>query len=143
MADALKGKGHGLRALKSLVSVHGLNAIDQRSQVARALLAWKMELLADLGGEESVSAQKLAVVEMAVRTRMFIDHVDGWLLKQPRLVLGRKKAVLPVLLQRQQMVDSLARLLKDLGLEKIPKKVPTLQEYMASKTVSVRKEGTE
>jgi hypothetical protein len=145
MASRLRGAGHGLRALKSLVNVRGLAGIDKRSQVARALLAWKKELLQDLGGEESISAQRMTLVEMAVRTRMYIDHVDGWLLEQPRLVLTRKKSVLPVLLQRQQMVDSLGRLLKELGLERIPKKVPTLQEYLASKTesVAVRKEGAE
>ena len=46
----------GLNALKARVKVRGLAAIDRRTTAARALLDWRQELVADLGGEAKVSA---------------------------------------------------------------------------------------
>jgi len=68
---------HGLNVLKARVKVRGLAAIDKRTAAARALITWRSELLADLGGAETVSAQQLALVEMAVRTRMPSGAVAG------------------------------------------------------------------
>ncbi len=122
---------HGLNALKVRVKVQGWHAIDRRTVAGQALLAWRNELLADLGGEDAVSAQELALVELATRTRLYVDSLDAWLMAQPSLVNQRKKAVLPVLRERQQLVDSLGRILGQLGLERRAKRVPTLPEYLA------------
>ncbi len=123
----------GLHALKARVKVRGLAAIDMRTTAAQALIAWRSELLTDLGGEEIVSAQQLALVEMATRTRLYVDSLDAWLMEQSSLVNRRKKAVLPVLRERQQLVDSLARILGQLGLERRAKSVPALSEYLEAK----------
>ncbi len=120
----------GLNALKARVKVRGLQAIDRRSAAARGLLAWRKELLADLGGEAAVSAQQMALVELAVRTRLYVDHLDGWLMEQPTLVNSRRRAVLPVLKERQALVDSLVRILGQLGLERKAKPVVDLQTYL-------------
>lgn len=103
---------------------------------AQTLLAWKDELLRDLGGKESVSAQKRALVDAAVRTKLYVDHLDAFLMEQPSLVLKRKRAVLPVLRERQQLVDSLSRLLGQLGLERVPKQIPSLTDYLESKSTA-------
>lgn len=109
---------HGLEALKARVKVRGLSAIDRRTAAGRALIEWKRELLADLGGEEAVSAQKRAIVDLVVRTKLYVDSLDAWLMEQRTLVLARRKAVLPVLRERQALADSLARLLGQLGLKR-------------------------
>src|SRR5712691_1295177 len=101
---------HGLRAVMSRVKVAGLTRIDKRTLAARGLIAWKEELLRDLGGTESISSQRLVLVEMALRTRLFVDHVDSWLLSQDCLVNKRRKSLVPVLRERQALVDSLSRL---------------------------------
>ena len=121
---------HGLNALKAQVKVRGLQAIDMRTAAARALLAWRNELLTDMGGEESVSAQQMALVDMVVRTRLYVDSLDAWLMEQESLVNWKRKSVLPVLRERQQLVDSLARILGQLGLERKAKPVPALSEYL-------------
>jgi len=51
---------------------------------------------------------------------LYVDHCDAFLMEQPSLILKRRKTVLPILLQRQQLADSLARTLSLLGLERIP-----------------------
>lgn len=113
--------------------VRGLKSIDGRTAAAQSLIAWKRELLNDLGGAESVSAQRMALVEMAVRTRLFIDHVDAFLLEQKSLVNRRKKAILPILRERTQLMDSLARLLGQIGLERVAKDEGHIPESWISK----------
>lgn len=122
---------HGLYVLKVAVKVRGLSAIDKRTAAGQALIAWRQELLRDLGGEDSVSAQRRALVDMAVRTRLYVDHLDAFLMEQRSLVNRRKKAILPVLRERQSLVDSLARLLGQLGLERVAKPVQSLRDYLA------------
>lgn len=125
---------HGLNALKARVKVRGLAAIDQRTVEARALLEWREDLLADLGGAAAVTAAQLALVDLAARTRLFVDHLDAYLLEQTGgLVNKRRRAIYPVLRERQVLVDSLARLLGQLGLERRQREAPLLSEYIAKK----------
>src|SRR5574337_1001713 len=92
----------GLNALKARVKVKGLQAIDRRTAAARALLDWRRELLADLGGEPRVSAAQRALVELAVRTRLYIDHVDAHLMEMGSLV-SRRGRLKPLVEQRQRL----------------------------------------
>lgn len=62
----------GLHALRARVKVAGLSAIDRRSHGARALLEWRRAVVADLGGPAVLSAQQMALVEMATRTRLYV-----------------------------------------------------------------------
>ena len=124
---------HGLNALKARVMVRGLQAIDGRSAPARALLAWRKELVGDLGGEEAISAQERAVVGLAVQTKLLLDSIDAWLLAQPTLVNARRRSLLPVVLQRQQLADGLARYMGQLGLKRRARPVPALADYLATR----------
>lgn len=128
---AQKRSRHGLHALKARVSVRGLGAVDMRTSAARTLFAWKEELLRDLGRD--LPAQKIALVELAVRTRLYIEHLDAFLMSQPSLVNRRRKSVIPALRERMSLVDSLGRILSQLGLERVPKPVPSLAAYLASR----------
>ena len=74
--------------------------------------------MADLGGESELTTQKRAVIDLALRTRLILDSVDAWLLKQPTLINKRARALFPVVLQRQQLADALMRYLVQLGLER-------------------------
>ena len=124
---------HGLNALMVRVKVRGLAAIDGRTVAARALLDWRSDLVADLGGEAAVSAQQRALVEVVTRTRLYIDHLDAFLLEQRSLVNAKRKAVLPVLRERQTLADSLARLLSLLGLERRQAPAKTLEESLTER----------
>jgi len=121
---------HGLNAVRNRIAIRGLAIVDRRGAPAKALFAWQNELVRDLGGAD-ISTQKKTLVEMATRTRLYIDHVDAFLLTQPSLINKRKRAIIPILRERQQLVDSLARLLSQLGLEREAKRIPTLEEHLA------------
>ena len=129
----MKRSRHGLYALKAVVKVRGLGAIDRRTVAGQALIRWRRELIADLGGEASVSAQQEALVDVVVRTRLFVDALDVWLLEQASLVVGRRRSVVPVLRERQALVDFLARVLGQLGLERRAKPAPTLGQVLAAR----------
>ena len=82
--------------------VDGLDAVDKRSGPARLLLEWRRDLVADLGGEAAVTAQQRALVEVATRTKLYVDHLDAFLMQQRSLINKTRKTGLPVLLQRQR-----------------------------------------
>lgn len=121
---------HGLTLLHPAVKELGERCIGPDSGVGRALAQWRSELLADLGGIEAVSTQELSLVELAVRSKLMLDSIDAWLLSQTCLINRRKRALLPVVVQRTQLADALARYLAALGLKRRAKRTPTLQEYL-------------
>src|SRR5438874_525044 len=100
---------HGLSTLRRTVAQLTTRRLDGRSAVAGAVKRWKADLSADLGGDLTRAQQTL--VELAAQTWVMVVSLDDWLLRQASLVT-RKRTVLPVLLQRQQLADSLARMLE-------------------------------
>ncbi len=121
---------HGLNAVKNRIQIKGLELVDRRFGPAKELFQWQAELVRDLGGSEAISTQKRTLVEMATRTRMYINHVDAFLMSQPSLVNKRKRTIIPILRERQQLVDSLARLLGQIGVDRVAKQIPTLAEHI-------------
>ena len=71
---------HGLTAMKAALSKPGVRAIDRRTKIGRALLQWRNELVEDLGGVDAVTTQQLAIVELAVKSKLMLDSIDAWLL---------------------------------------------------------------
>src|SRR5262245_23488043 len=125
---------HGLTTLKAAVSKLGRRAIDRRTRLGKALDAWRSDLVADLGGRDTLSTQQAALVDLAVRTKLMIDSIDAWILTQPSLVNARKKALIPAVRERASLASQYTQLLSQLGLERRGKMTPTLSEYLASKT---------
>lgn len=122
---------HSLTSLRKTMTRLGTKRLDRRSAVAVAARRFKAELTADLGGDPSRAQATL--IELAARTWIIVEALDDWLMRQPSLVLHRKRTVVPVLLQRQQLADSLARLLERLGLERKARDVTDLATYLATR----------
>jgi len=76
----------GLHTLMAKVKVRGLGAIDGRSAAARALLAWRRELEADLGGAEAIMAQMRVVIDLASTTKLLPIRSTGgcWAVRERR-----------------------------------------------------------
>ncbi len=124
---------HGLTVMKAALKQLGERALDKRTSLAIALKRWKHEILNDLGGEEHVSAQHKAILDIAVNTKLLLDSVDAYLLTQQTIVNKRKRCLYPIVLQRQQIADALSRSMTQLGLERRARAVPSLREYLAGK----------
>ncbi len=123
----------GLYALKRAIRGLDMGKVDRRYKVFRALAEWRSEFIRDLGGQENLSTQQVAIVDLAAKSKLLLDSIDIWLLQQKSLINVRKKSVLPVVRERQQLGDSLARILGQLGLERKAKPVPTLAQYVGEK----------
>ena len=133
----LRHSTHGLTAIKRATKElgnRGLRVIDKRTQIGKALLAWGAELVADLGGDGAISTQQRMLIDLALRTRLMLDSIDAWLVRQPSLVNKRQRSVYPVVLQRQQLANALAGYLGSLGLERRSKPVPDLHDFLRQKT---------
>ena len=123
---------HGHYRLKRAVNElgrRGLRAVDGRTAVGKALTRWRQQLVDDLGGE--VSTQQAAVIELALRTRLLLDSIDGWLLRQKSLINHRRRALFPVVRERQTIADALARYLDMLGLQRRAAPIQTLDQYLS------------
>jgi len=120
---------HGLTTLKRAVNGLGNRVIDKRTATGKALAKWRSDLIADLGGEDAISTQRVALIDLAVKSKLLLDSIDTWLLTQPTLVNVRKRSLLPVVLQRQTLADGLARYLTQLGLER-RHKVKTISDLL-------------
>jgi hypothetical protein len=129
----------GLNALKAQVKVRGLAVLDRRTLAARHLLDWRAELLDDLGGEAATSAAQRALVEVATRTKLYLDHVDAVLMAQDSLIVKRTRRrhhLMPLVEQRQRIADSLVRTLTQLGLERRQRPSVDLNQYLAQRRPS-------
>jgi len=85
---------HGLHTLKKAVQVLGSRALPPRSTaLGRALHEWRASLVADVGGEDANSTQQLALVELAVRTKLLVDSVDAYVLGMPSPVNRQRRCV--------------------------------------------------
>jgi hypothetical protein len=131
-----KREKHGLKALMARVTANGITAIDGRSAASRALMLWKSELVRDLGGDTALSAQQLTIIELACRARLYLDSVDGWLMRQKTLVNRRHKSLLPVLRERMQLADALARHLAALGLERRDPPAPSVADFWKNRNAA-------
>src|SRR5262249_16592884 len=124
---------HGLNTLKKAWSQLGSRVLDGHSQASVAIRKWRAELIADLGGADAISTQQLAIIDLAGKQKLLLDSIDTWLLSQPSLINHRKRSVIPVVQQRQQLADGLAKYLARLGLER-RHKVKTLTEILSAES---------
>jgi hypothetical protein len=109
---------HALTPILNAARALDDNWIDALGDVGTALRAWRTDLIHSLGGEATVSTQERAVIELASKTYLLLESVDRWLLAQPSLIHKKRRALFPIVLQRQQLADSLSRYMGQLGLQR-------------------------
>ncbi len=122
---------HGAYALENALAKFGSDAwIDKLGPPGDALRAWRQGLINDLGGEDKISTAQRAIIDMAVRTFLLLEHIDQWVLSNQAIVNKRDRKVFRIVLDRQRMADSLAKYLQMLGLEKRAPDAHDLESYV-------------
>jgi hypothetical protein len=135
--DAQRETANLRRAVREL----GGCVLDGRTSLGRELAAFRTQVIADLGGPQAISTQQLALVDLTVRTKLLVDSVDTFVLSMTSPVNKRRRALYPVVRERQALVGQLQSLLRDLGLERRAADVPDLAAYLAGRrTASERPE---
>ena len=122
--------------MKRTLRLLGQRAIPGNTKLGYALKAWKKELIADLGGEDNISVQQRTIIDCAATTRLMITSVDAWLMCQESLVT-RDKALIPVVTQRQQLVNGLTGMMAQLGLKRVVKQ-KSLDEILSEERDETR-----
>jgi hypothetical protein len=107
--------------------------------MGKALDDWRAGIVTDLGGIDQLSKQEQALLDEAVLTKLILSSINVWMLEQPSLVNGRTRAVLPVVLHRNQLVAMLKGLLEALGLKRRARELPSVAEYIANKGSAIGK----
>jgi len=125
---------HGQTALKNALKQYGKKEewLESLGDVGQALKDWQCSLIADMGGEDNISAMERSIIELATKTHLLLASVDKYLLEQTSLVNKRRRQLFPVVLQRQQLADALARYMAQLGLQKRAKTLPDLSTYLSN-----------
>ena len=101
-----------------------------RSLRSAAVRRWKEDVRRDLGDDLS-RAQK-TLLELAAQAWVILSSLDDWIARQPSLIT-KKRALLPVVVQRMQIAEGLARHLDRLGLDRKAKPVPDLNAYVEAR----------
>jgi hypothetical protein len=127
----------GVYTLKKAVAMLGNRTMPPKSTaLGRELRAWRAALVSDLGGVETVSTQQEALIDLAVRSKLMVDSIDAYVLGMPSPVDKRHRRLWPVVRERQSLVAQLQSLLRDLGLERKAKEVPSLAAYIAARAAT-------
>jgi hypothetical protein len=129
---------HGLNALKTALAStqreSQQNLVDSLGETGRALREWRDAIIADLGGEDAISAQERAVIDAATTTYLMLSSVDRFLLEQPSIVNKSRRQLFPVVLERQRLADALVRYLETLGLRRRVQEPLDLDGYLAARS---------
>lgn len=132
--DLPRNVKHGDTLLKRAVSKLGAKALDGRSVLALEIKEERRQLIAALGGTSEVSPQELAIVDMIAMKRIRRKPIAEWcLLNRDKLFDRRKRSLVPIALQLEQLEELEVRLLKELGLKRRAKAVPDLSAYLKAK----------
>ena len=76
--DSRNAQRHGLSSMKNALVRSKQVRLDLRYRTGKALVRWRLELVQDLGGEDQISTQQAALIEMAVRSKLMLDTIDNW-----------------------------------------------------------------
>jgi hypothetical protein len=106
---------HGLHTLRRTLRTLTTVKIDGRSALAVAVRTFKADIGRDLGDDLSRAQQ--VILEDTAQTWIIRQELDDYISRQPSLVT-KKKAILPIVRERVQVAEHLAKQLDRLGLER-------------------------
>ncbi len=117
-SQRLRKRSPHKRRGKNKVMLLGLKTLDGRSPAVKAFAHYRRQLHEQLG--EDLSAAEEHLVEMYVRGRVILDHLDAQLFAFKSLLLGKGKGarVMPLALERFHFAKILSSQLSTLGLKR-------------------------
>ena len=123
---------HGLTTLQAALQSASADSewIEKLGPVGAELREWRATIISDLGGAEAVSAMEMSIVNLSCQTYVMLSSIDHFLIQQPSLINKSRRALYPVVLQRQVLAESLARSLSQLGLKRRARPTMTLAELL-------------
>jgi hypothetical protein len=78
----VNARKHGAYTMKRALQELGERAIDGRTRLGKALADWRTAMLADLGGQEDLSAMEFEALGVLQARKVILESVAGYLLEQ-------------------------------------------------------------
>jgi hypothetical protein len=116
---------HGLKTLRRAVTQLTTRRLDGRSAVAVATRRWKEDIRRDLGAD--LTRAQETILELAAQSWVIVASLDDWISRQ-RSIVTKKRHLLPVVVQRMQIAEGLAKHLERLGLERRTREVQDIRQ---------------
>ncbi len=102
---------------------------DERTRIVKYLIGCREALLADLGGEENLSAQKLMLIDRLISLLGVVRGIEE---HHKDNILNRDGTLKPSLGKNYlSYVNSSRQILMCLGLERVTDKIPSIAEIVA------------
>jgi hypothetical protein len=124
---------HGKAALTRVLRTIPLDDLDGRSEAGVFLRRTREDLADQL--VDVTPAQQLLINE-AARTALIAQALGDYIARQETLVRA-DASLLPVVIQREQVVGNLVRILLALGLKRGAKPVQPFQQFLAERGAKV------
>ena len=123
----------GARALARHLAA---GSLDRRTGIARDFYALQGALVADRGGEETVSTAERILIELAAAELLIVRSIFAYAARQPSLIVETDEGprlIGPLAKGYTSHAGTLTRTLAALGLECRAKDTQTLEAYLASR----------
>jgi hypothetical protein len=103
----------------------------------RTVRAWRLEVLADLGGD-AASAARCALLDATVGTKLILSSLDAYLFhlataEDQGMVNRRGRFAFRIVHDRMRVADSFTRQLQALGLDRVERPPVDLTAYLAGR----------
>lgn len=129
-ASRLRG-GPGLTLMRETMRRLTTDELDKRTRAALLCREFRDDLRRDLGGD--VTRAQEALIETSAVNWLILQSIDAFILQQDTLVNKKTRSLIPVVVQRRVVADSLVMCLEKLGLERKAEKVEDLVQYLKAK----------
>ena len=111
-----------------------LDHMDRRTAVGKAWFEKRERIYSDMGGKTEIAETKLTQIDHLMAVDALVDSGLAWVFQPGGLgpINRRNGRFRPIVNELTKLIEASARLAELVGLDRKPKPVPTLQEYLQS-----------
>ena len=111
-----------------------LDHMDRRTAVGKAWFDKRERIYSDMGGKTEIAETKLTQIDHLMAVDALVDSGLAWVFQPGGLgpINRRNGRFRPIVNELTKLIEASARLAELVGLDRKPKPVPTLQEYLQS-----------
>jgi hypothetical protein len=133
--NALKDGRYRRRRL--LAAIDWRTQLDRRSVLFLELKEREERLASGVGGRDLLSPQRQALLPTAAMIWLELDTLNHFISQSgANLIDKRRRALRPIVHDRNRQVMTLKALLETIGLDRIPKPIEPLEDYLKRRAPS-------
>jgi hypothetical protein len=132
-------RARGAQKCNSNAKKHGLygadaRRVDLRRREDRAVFETLRAIEGDLGGTDEISSQQRVVLESIGRKLRDLLKLEAYLESGISIINKRRRCLIPAVLEKHRILESIRRDLETIGLERRQPKALDLRAYLEKRT---------